>query len=165
MPVNRPARSGLPWGVAVAGLVLVIDQLTKWLALTALQPYQPEPLLPVLNLTLAFNTGAAFSFLADGGGWQRWLLSAVAVAVGVYLLIWLRGLEARRRLEVSGLGLILGGAVGNLVDRLRLGGVIDFIDVHVGGWHWPAFNVADSAITLGVVAVLITAWRDWRRGR
>ncbi|MEX0429990.1 signal peptidase II [Spiribacter insolitus] len=165
MPVRPVARSGLPLGVATAVVVLVADQLTKWMALSALEPYQPVSLLPVLNLTLAFNAGAAFSFLADGGGWQRWLLSGVAVAVGVYLLIWLRGLDAGKRLEVIGLGLILGGAVGNLVDRLRLGGVIDFIDVHVGGWHWPAFNVADSAITLGVVAVLVTAWRDWRRGR
>ncbi len=165
MPVRPVARSGLPLGVATAVVVLVADQLSKWMALSALEPYQPVSLLPFLNLTLAFNAGAAFSFLADGGGWQRWLLSAVAVGVGVYLLVWLRGLDAGKRLEVIGLGLILGGAVGNLVDRLRLGGVIDFIDVHVGGWHWPAFNVADSAITLGVVAVLVTAWRDWRRGR
>ena len=165
MTVRDLARSGLPLGLAAAVVVLVADQFTKWMALTGLEPYQPLPLLPVLNLTLAFNTGAAFSFLADGGGWQRWLLSAVAVAVGVYLLFWLRGLDAGKRLEAIGLGLILGGAVGNLVDRLRLGGVIDFIDVHVGGWHWPAFNIADSAITLGVVAVLVTAWRDWRRGR
>ena len=165
MPVTRPARSGLVPGIVVAGLVLVADQLTKWAALASLEPYQPVPVLPILNLTLAFNTGAAFSFLADGGGWQRWLLSGVAVAVSAYLLVWLRGLDAAKRLEVIGLGLILGGALGNLVDRLRLGGVIDFIDVHYGGWHWPAFNVADSAITLGVVAVLVTAWRDWRGGR
>ena len=162
MPVK--GRS-LRFGLSLAVLVLVADQATKWLAMNELALHRPEPLLPVLNLMLAFNTGAAFSFLADAPGWQRWLLSGVALAVSLYLLYWLRGLAADRRFEAAGVGLILGGAVGNLVDRLRLGGVIDFIDVHYGGWHWPAFNMADAAITVGVGLILLTAWSDWRHDR
>ena len=158
---GRSLRLGL-W---IAGLVLVVDQATKWLAMNELALHRPEPLLPLLNLTLAFNTGAAFSFLADAPGWQRWLLSGIALAVSLYLLHWLRGLAADRRFEAVGIGLILGGAVGNLIDRLRLGGVIDFIDVHYDGWHWPAFNIADAAITVGVVLILLTAWSDWRHNR
>ena len=158
-------RSGLRFGLLLGLTVLVVDQASKWLAFNSLSPYTPEALLPLVNLTLAFNTGAAFSFLADAAGWQRWLLIGVAVAVSLYLLHWLRSLAGGRRIEAAGLGLILGGAVGNLIDRVRLGAVIDFIDVHYGGWHWPAFNVADAAITVGVVMILLTAWLDWRRAR
>ena len=158
------ARS-LRLGLLIAALTLVADQVTKWLAMDGLAAYRPEPLMPLVDLTLAFNTGAAFSFLANAAGWQRWLLSGIALAVALYLLHWLRGLAADRRFEAAGVGLILGGAVGNLVDRLRLGGVVDFIDVHYGGWHWPAFNIADAAITVGVALVLLTAWFDWRHNR
>ncbi len=158
-------RSGLRFGLLLGLMVLMADQVSKWLAFNSLSPYTPEALLPLVNLTLAFNTGAAFSFLADAAGWQRWLLIGIAVAVSLYLLHWLRSLAGGRSLEAAGLGLILGGAVGNLIDRVRLGAVIDFIDIHYGGWHWPAFNIADAAITVGVVMILLTAWLDWRRGR
>ncbi|AGY92462.1 hypothetical protein SPICUR_07505 [Spiribacter curvatus] len=157
--------TSLRFGLLLGALVLVIDQATKWLAVNELALYRPESVMPLLNLTLAFNTGAAFSLLADAPGWQRWLLSGLAVAVSLYLLHWLRGLAASRRFEAAGVGLVLGGAVGNLVDRLRLGGVIDFIDIHYRGWHWPAFNIADAAITLGVVLILLTVWSDGRRSR
>ena len=165
MALKLILTGGLPRGLLTAALVVGADQLTKWAALQALPPYQPLPLAGFVNLTLAFNSGAAFSFLADGGGWQRWLLSAVAIGVSAYLLVWLRGIARGKLVEVIGLGLILGGALGNLIDRLWLGAVIDFIDLHYAGWHWPAFNLADTAITLGVVAVVASAWRDWRRGR
>ncbi len=157
--------SGLPNGLSIAVAVLVIDQITKWFALTQLMPYRPLDVLPMVNLTLAFNTGAAFSLLADSGGWQRWALSAVAVGVSMYLVGWLRGLGVSERLQITGLGLILGGALGNLADRLARGAVIDFIDVHYQGWHWPAFNIADSAITLGVAAVLLSVVRQARHER
>lgn len=163
MPVR--GGDGLRVGLLPGAIVLVADQLTKWLALNGLTPYAPEALMPLVNLTLAFNTGAAFSFLADAAGWQRWLLIGIAVAVSLYLLYWLKGLGPGRRLEAAGLGLILGGAVGNLIDRVRLGAVVDFIDLHYAGWHWPAFNIADAAIVAGVLLILLTAWRDGRRNR
>jgi len=158
-------RSALGTGLVIAALIVAADQATKALALSLLAPYAPVDVLPVLNFTLAFNPGAAFSFLAAAGGWQRWFLVVVALAVSVYLLVWLRGLSAGDRLQAVGLGLILGGAIGNVIDRLRLGEVIDFIDVHYAGWHWPAFNIADSAISIGVLLVLLCALRDWRRER
>jgi signal peptidase II len=162
MPVRA---GGLRFGLPLGAIVLVADQLTKWLALTGLKPYAPEALMPFVNLTLAFNTGAAFSFLADAAGWQRWLLIGIALAVSLYLLVWLKGLGTGQRLEAAALGLILGGAVGNLIDRVRLGAVVDFIDLHYAGWHWPAFNIADAAIVAGVLLIILTAWQDGRRGR
>ena len=110
-----------------------------------------------LNMTLAHNYGAAFSFLADAGGWQRWFFIALTAVVSVVLLVWLVRLPRREWVTGLGLGLILGGAIGNVADRVRLGYVVDFIDVHFRGWHYPAFNVADSAITCGVALLLIDA--------
>lgn len=136
-------------------IVVLLDQLTKWLAVGLLDPYRPLPLVANLNLTLMFNEGAAFSLLADAGGWQRWLFSGFALVVSLLLGIWLLRLEARERLMALALSLVLGGAVGNLIDRLRTGRVVDFIDFYVGDWHWPAFNVADSAISLGVALLLL----------
>lgn len=165
MPLRLRNGNALGLGVLVAAAVCAADQVTKILALSLLQPYAPVALLPMFNLTLAFNPGAAFSFLASADGWQRWFLSAIALAVSGYLVFWLRGLPASDRLQAVGLGLILGGAIGNLIDRLRLGEVIDFLDLHYAGWHWPAFNLADSGITIGVLLVLLCALRDWRRER
>ncbi len=147
-------------GLWIAGLVLVLDQATKLLAEFWLEPYQPVSVLPVLNLMLAYNPGAAFSLLADQPGWQRWFFVVLALGVSVYLLWWLRTLPPGRRVEACGLGLLLGGAIGNVIDRLWLGAVIDFIDVHYAGWHWPAFNVADSAISVGVGLLLVSAFRQ-----
>ena len=152
-------------GMAVAALVVLLDQASKWLAFTQLEPYEPLRLLPFLNLTLAFNPGAAFSLLADGGGWQRWLFIAIALAISGYLLQWLRSLPRSDRLQLAALGSILGGAIGNLIDRVHLGVVIDFIDAHYAGAHWPAFNVADAAITVGVAGILYSVLRDSRSCR
>jgi signal peptidase II len=139
--------------------VILLDQLTKWLAERLLPLHEPVALMPMLNLTLMHNHGAAFSLLADAGGWQRWLFAAFALLVTIVLVIWLLRLDARERMTAAALALLIGGAVGNLIDRLRTGRVVDFIDVYYGDWHWPAFNIADSAITIGVALLLIETLR------
>ena len=106
-------------------------------------------------MTLAHNYGAAFSFLSDAGGWQRWLFTGLASVVTVVLVIWLLRLTAKERMLAAALSLVIGGAVGNLIDRIINGYVVDFIDVYYRDWHWPAFNVADSAISCGIVLLLI----------
>lgn len=141
-------------------VVLGLDQLSKFWVMQSFTPYEVREILPFFNLTLVFNPGAAFSFLGDAGGWQRWLFTAVAVVVSIVLSIWLSRLTPERRLLGVALALLIGGAVGNLIDRLWLGQVIDFLDLHWQGWHWPAFNLADSAITLGVVLLL---WAEYRQ--
>ncbi|MCG6861001.1 MAG: signal peptidase II [Chromatiaceae bacterium] len=143
-------------------LVVALDQATKWLAEAMLDPYRPLSLAPLLNFTLMYNDGAAFSFLSNAGGWQRWLFAGFALVMSVVLVVWLLRLGPGERLMAAALALVLGGAVGNLMDRIHTGRVVDFIDAHVGDWHWPAFNVADSAITLGVVLLLVSSLRGGR---
>lgn len=143
-------------------LLVALDQASKWLALERLAPYEAVPLLPGFNLTLMFNTGAAFSFLSNAGGWQRWGLSLLALVLSVALTFWLRRLSRAEVLSAVGLALIIGGAIGNLWDRLVYGYVVDFIDLYVADWHWPAFNIADSAITVGA-ALLV--WEGLFGGR
>ncbi len=150
--ITNPAMARWLW---LSVLVVVLDQATKWLAAAMLDPYRPLPLVPLLNLTLMYNEGAAFSFLASAGGWQRWFFACFAILMSVVLVIWLLRLGPRERLMAAALSLIVGGAVGNLIDRVLTGRVVDFIDLYVGDWHWPAFNVADSAITLGVILLLL----------
>ena len=144
-------------------LVIVLDQATKALASAYLSLYEPVALLPLFNLTLMHNTGAAFSFLGNAGGWQRWLFVAIAVAVSGGLIWWLRQLPRSDTWLAVALALVLGGALGNVWDRVYLGYVVDFIDVYYGRHHWPAFNVADSAITIGAVMLLLDALRGRRR--
>jgi signal peptidase II len=117
--------------------------------------YRPWEVFPWLSLTLAHNYGAAFSFLSDAGGWQRWFFTVLAVAVSLVLIVWLLRLSRSEWRTGLSLGLIIGGAVGNLIDRVKLGYVIDFIDVYYKTSHWPAFNIADSAITCGVIFLLL----------
>lgn len=143
---------------SVAATVVVLDQITKLAADAWLDYLQPVSLLPVLNLTLSYNPGAAFSLLGDAGGWQRWLFTGFALVVSVGLVIWLRRLPPWERWQTWGLALILGGAVGNVIDRIAYGHVIDFIHVYWRDWHYPIFNVADSAITVGVIMILIHAF-------
>ncbi len=140
-------------------LVIVLDQLTKLWASSDLIYGRPVPLLPSFNLTLMHNTGAAFSFLDSAGGWQRWLFAVIALVVSTVLVLWLRKLTSTQRWLAAALALVLGGAIGNLIDRLYLGYVIDFVDVYYDKWHWPAFNVADSAIFVGVVMLIIDSLR------
>ncbi|MBK5942081.1 signal peptidase II [Halochromatium roseum] len=151
-------------------VVILLDQASKWLVLSMLAPYQVLELLPNLNLTLMFNRGAAFSFLADAGGWQRWLLAGFALLVIVVLVTWLVRLQSGTWLLASGLALIIGGAIGNLIDRIVFGHVVDFIQVYLPLIPmrlfnpWPAFNVADSAISVGVVILLIETFRGEHPG-
>jgi len=116
---------------------------------------QAITITPFFNLVLEHNPGAAFSFLAQEGGWQGWLLGIIAVIVSVFLIIWLYKLPAKNKLLAIGLALIIGGALGNVMDRILHGYVIDFLDFHLNNWHWPAFNLADSAITIGAIILVI----------
>lgn len=144
-----------PWYFAPAALVVAADQLSKWLALATLEYGRPVAVLPGFNWTLLFNDGAAFSFLQGAGGWQRWLLSGLSLVISIVIVAMLvRGAE-RARLELGALSLILGGALGNLVDRLRFGYVVDFIDLYAGEHHWPAFNIADAGITVGAALLVL----------
>ncbi len=162
-PISSPRRAGaLPW-LALSAAVIVLDQLTKALVLAHLAPYSPQVVIDgVLNWTLAFNTGAAFSFLADAGGWQRWGFSGLAVVISAVLGVWLARTERRDWRTALPLALIVGGALGNLVDRLRFGHVVDFVQVYWWpGREFPAFNVADAAISVGAV---LLAWSSLRAG-
>jgi signal peptidase II len=159
-PAQAPRSSfpPYPWvWLSVSALVIVLDLYTKQRISEALDLYRPREIFSWLNITLAHNYGAAFSFLSDAGGWQRGFFIVLASVVSVVLLVWLLRLPRREWRTGLGLALVLGGAIGNLVDRVRLGYVVDFIDVHAGGWHYPAFNVADSAITCGVILLLLDA--------
>src|SRR3569623_1980439 len=164
----------------IAGLVLVADQLTKQLAEALLALHEPVAVVPYVNLMLAYNPGAAFSFLAWAGGWQRWFFVVLAVTVSAVIATWLRRLGPGEKWQSVALALILGGAVGNVVDRIIYGHVIDFIDVYYtagqcmalfaslpvsGGMqcHWPAFNIADSAISVGAVMMVVDALRSGRK--
>jgi len=135
-------------------LVIVLDQITKQWAERSFELYERLPVTDFFNLTLAYNRGAAFSFLADAGGWQQFFFIGLAVVVCVYLVFFLRSLKSSQWPLALGVVMIIGGAIGNVIDRLIYGHVIDFLDFYVNNWHWPAFNLADSAITLGVVLFL-----------
>jgi len=138
-----------------SAVIIVLDLWTKQIATDSLTLYRPVELTPWLNMTLAHNYGAAFSFLSDAGGWQRWLFTGLASVVTVVLVIWLLRLPANEKLIAAALSLVIGGAVGNLIDRIINGYVVDFIDVFYQDHHWPAFNLADSAITCGVILLLV----------
>ena len=139
--------------LAIATLTLLLDQLSKWSALSNLQLGVPEPVLPFLNWLLLFNPGAAFSFLGKGSGWQRWFFTILGILAGVYIIYLLRKSLEDKLLCVA-LSLILGGAIGNVIDRIMYGAVVDFIDLYYANWHWPAFNVADSAICVGAALII-----------
>jgi signal peptidase II len=149
--------SMLPW-LGVAAIALLIDQLSK-ITITKLFAYgESMTLTSFFNLVLVHNKGAAFSFLASETGWQRHVLTAVGIGAAVFILFLLKR-HAGQRMFCWALALILGGALGNVLDRIMYGYVIDFLDVHVGGWHWPAFNVADSAICIGAVLFVLDELR------
>ena len=143
----------------VSVVVLLADQCTKLLADAMLALYQPVELIPYVALRKAYNSGAAFSFLADESGWQRWFFIALAMIVIGVLVVWLRRLPTTEVRSSLALALILGGAAGNVVDRLVYGYVIDFIDVYYESWHWPAFNIADAAISVGAFLLLLDAFQ------
>ncbi len=144
----------------LSAAVLAIDQISKQIASQMLELHQPVPLLPFLNLTLTHNTGAAFSFLSDAGGWQRWFFVALTLVISVVIVVWMTRLKEGQRWLICALALVLGGALGNLWDRLVIGAVVDFIDVYYGTWHWPAFNLADSAICIGAVMLVVSTFKE-----
>jgi signal peptidase II len=147
-PQTGGGKSGL-WWLWLAAVVLVLDQASKLVVQAYFVPYQDVvAVTPFFNLVHVHNPGAAFSLFADQGGWQRWFFLAVALVASGVILWLLAGTRGRAPFCIA-LTLILGGALGNVIDRLAYGHVIDFLDFHVAGWHWPAFNVADAAITVG----------------
>lgn len=149
----RLTRLGYRRALPVAAAVVLLDQLSKWWILSAvMQPPREIPVTPFFNLVLAWNRGVSFSLFRSDASFAPYVLSAIAVAVVIGLLVWLG--RQHRLWPALGIGLVIGGAVGNVIDRLRHGAVVDFLDFHAAGWHWPAFNLADSAITIGV-AVLV----------
>lgn len=146
-------KSQLKW-LWLAFIAIVLDFVTKQMAESLLNYAQPVYVLPVFDLTLLYNKGAAFSFLANEGGWQRWFFTAIAVGVSAVLTVWLMKLKPSEKFLSVALALVIGGALGNLYDRLVYGHVIDFIHVHWDKHYFPAFNIADSAITLGAAMLM-----------
>ncbi len=143
------------WWFVLSAIVVTVDQLSKMAVIENMTLYQRIPVLPLLDLVRLHNTGAAFSFLADASGWQQWLFTGVAVVVSIVIVGWVLTLPRRGRAALAlGLALVLGGAIGNLIDRTLYGYVVDFILVHYEAWSYPAFNVADSAISVGVALIL-----------
>ena len=163
MAAGRPARALLPWlGIALA--VIVVDQLTKSLVLDAFRLHDSQVVTPFFNLVRVHNTGAAFSFLAGATGWQRWFFVVLGTVAAVFI-VWMLRRHGEQRLFGWALALILGGALGNVVDRLLHGYVVDFIQVHWRGWYFPSFNVADSAITVGAALLILDELLRVRRAR
>jgi len=138
----------------IALVIVLLDQLTKLWVLGAFEPYEVVAVLPVFNLTLVFNEGAAFSFLADAGGWQRYVFLLISAVMSVVFVVWLTRVKVHEVWLAYGLALLLGGAVGNLIDRIWLGKVIDFLQWYWNEAYFPAFNLADAAITLGVIFLI-----------
>lgn len=145
-------------------LVIALDQGTKYLAATQLTFAIPEPVFSGFSLLLLHNTGAAFSFLSDADGWQRWFFIGLASVVSIVLLVWIKRLSENERWTAIALAMILGGAIGNVIDRVMHGYVIDFLDFYYDKWHWPAFNLADSAISLGAAILIIHGLFSARQG-
>lgn len=148
--------------LGIALVVVLLDQASKIMMSQFLLYGQSEAITSYFNLVMVYNKGAAFSFLSDQPGWQRYFFTAVSVIASLFIL-WMLKRNPTQRLFCLALALILGGAVGNLIDRIAYGHVIDFLDFHVGGWHWPAFNVADSAITVGAILFVLDEFRRVNR--
>ena len=164
MHTSSPSRPRIwPW-LAWALLILVLDQLTKQWILRHYALWDSTPVTSFFNIVRAHNTGAAFSFLADAGGWQRWLFTGIGVAATVFI-VWQLRAHPGQRLFAFALSSILGGAIGNVVDRLQHGYVVDFLDFHLRGWHFPAFNVADCAISVGAACLILDELLRVRRER
>ncbi|MBZ9540013.1 signal peptidase II [Modicisalibacter tunisiensis] len=159
-----PMRQPLRW-LLLSALVIILDLGSKLLASALLTYARPVEVLPVFNLTLLHNPGAAFSFLAGHDGWQRWLFALIAVGASVGLTVWLTRLKRGETWLAAALALIIGGALGNLYDRLVHGYVVDFLSFHWGSHYFPAFNLADTAITLGALGLIVESLRDVRRAR
>jgi signal peptidase II len=162
MTAAAPSRRRL--GVAAIAAVIGLDQASKWVMLEhVLNPPRVIEVTPFFNLVYAWNLGVSFGLFDEVGAANRWVLPLVAMAVAAFLAWWL--LRSRHWVLSLGLGLIIGGAIGNVIDRIRFGAVFDFLDLHAAGWHWPAFNLADSAITVGVVLLIVDSLFAFSEGR
>ncbi|MCY7295939.1 signal peptidase II [Alteromonas sp. a30] len=157
--LNAARQTGLRW-LWLAVVAFGLDQFTKQLVLKNMALYDSIQIVPFFNFTYVQNHGAAFSFLSDAGGWQRWLFTGIALFVSALILWWLKQTKRDQVLLPIAFSLILGGALGNLFDRLVYGYVVDFLDVYYQTWHWPAFNIADCSIFLGAVGLLVDAFRN-----
>lgn len=156
--------SALPW-LALSGLILSLDAWTKSLALKHLVLHQPVPVIDgLLNWTLVYNPGAAFSFLSDASGWQRWFFSVLAIGISSLLAYWLYRTPRGDWRQALPYALVIGGAIGNLIDRLVHGHVVDFIDFYLGARHWPAFNIADCAVVCGAIGIALVGVFGSRSG-
>jgi len=144
------------FGIAI--VVIVLDQITKWVASSSLTLHEQNPVMPSFNFTLMHNYGAAFSFLSNAGGWQRWFFTIIAIVISIVLMVWITRLKANEKWLGIALGLVLGGAIGNLIDRMAYGYVVDFIQWYYDRFYWPAFNIADAAISVGAVILLLTSF-------
>ena len=144
----------------ITSLIIFFDQVSKWLMMSWLSLYETVVIMPYFNLTMAHNEGAAFSFLAQAGGWQRWFFIGLALIISVVLFVWLAKLKPTEKLEAISLSLILGGAIGNVIDRISYGYVVDFIDLYIGHNHWPVFNIADSAICIGAILLIADSFKS-----
>lgn len=144
----------------ISALVIVLDQVTKLGMEDLLKNHGTITVMPMFNFALAYNEGAAFSFLGSAGGWQRWFFIALSSGISIALIIWLHNIKASERLETVSIAMILGGAIGNLIDRAIYGHVIDFIDVYYKDHHWPTFNIADSAISVGAVLLIYGSFKS-----
>jgi len=154
----------LKWTI-ISVIVIILDQITKAIASAELLMFDPVAVMPMFNFTLMHNEGAAFSFLSDAGGWQRWFFTVLATVVSIAIFIWIKKLTPQEKGMAISLSLILGGAIGNLIDRVRFGYVVDFIDVYYNTWHWPAFNIADSAIFVGAIIMIIFSFREEKKDK
>jgi signal peptidase II len=164
MSVSENRGRAAAW-LLLSALIVLADQASKSWIMTHYGEFEFTPLLPVLDITRMHNVGAAFSFLATASGWQRWLFIGLAVSVSIAIIIWLCRMPRSKGFLAAGLALVLGGAVGNVIDRVRLGYVVDFIHFHWDRAYFPAFNVADSAITVGAACLLLDALFEPRRSR
>jgi len=151
----------LKW-IWVTAVVVILDQFTKYIASSSMDLYQQIAVLPMFNWTLMHNPGAAFSFLANEPGWQRWFFATIALVVCVVIVLWIKKLKHHEKWQAIALAMILGGAIGNVIDRIWLGYVVDFIQVYYQQWYWPAFNIADSAIFIGVAMLILDSIREYR---
>ena len=155
---NIQGYKNLSW-LLLSIVIIIADRIVKMFMQQHLTVGLPLPITPFFNLTLLHNSGAAFSFLSAASGWQRWLFTVIAMVISILLVIWLYRLPRQQCLIAVAIALIVGGALGNLWGRISYGYVIDFLDFHINNWHWPAFNIADSAVCIGVVLLIIDMLR------
>ncbi|GAB2658831.1 signal peptidase II [Arenimonas aestuarii] len=155
-----PRPNALAW-LGLSGVLVALDQWSKWLAMATLEYGNPVPFIEGFwNWTLVHNFGAAFSFLSDAGGWQRWFFTVLAIGISAGLVVWLARTPRSDWRTALPFALVIAGAIGNVIDRIRFGYVVDFVDWYLGTWHWPAFNVADSAIVVGALLLVLFSFKS-----